>query len=307
MPRSVLLLVNRDKPDAVAATEEVRALITRHATLIREEAAKVSPPIADAGGADLIVVLGGDGTLLSQTRRCLDLGLPLLGVNLGKLGFLAEFDLPALREQAPRLFAGEPLPTREDFLVHAAVDSAVGQTVGQASRLPAAGTAAPQGRFSGAALNECVITAGAPFRVISMSMRIDGEPGPAVSGDGIIVSTPTGSTAYNVSAGGPIVAPGSGVVVITPIAAHSLSFRPIIVPASSRIEFTMTRVNTPRDGAGTMLVLDGQVSSPLSTGDTVTVTRDARIARFIRNPARSYWATLTEKMGWAAPPKLRSP
>lgn len=293
MGRAVLLLVNRDKPDAVAAAGEVRDLINRHGKLVRELPSVVGPPLtpADAAGANLIVVLGGDGTLLSQTRRCAELGLPLLGVNLGKLGFLAEFDLPSLREQAPRLFSDAALPIREDFLLHA----------------EAAGPRDGRARFAGSALNECVITAGAPFRMIALSMRIDGEEGPTVSGDGLIVSTPTGSTAYNVSAGGPIAAPSAAVAVITPIAAHSLSFRPIVVPSGARIEMTMRRVNPARDGTGTMLVLDGQVSSPLAEGDVVTITRDLRVARFVRNPARSYWATLTEKMGWAAPPKLRSP
>lgn len=289
MPRSVLLLVNRDKPDAAGAAAEVRALISRHGRLAGELEALVGPPPPEVSGAELIVVLGGDGTLLSQTRRFADFGLPLLGVNLGKLGFLAEFDLRALREQAPALFADGPLPIREDFLLRAEVARP--------------GAARPV--FAASALNECVITAGAPFRMISLAMRIDGQDGPTVSGDGIILSTPAGSTAYNVSAGGPIVAPDAQSVVITPIAAHSLSFRPIVVPSASRVELTMLRVNTPRDGTGTMLVLDGQVGAPLDVGDRVAVARDTRVARFVRNPQRSYWATLTEKMGWATPPKLR--
>lgn len=290
MGRSVLLLVNREKPDAVAAVEEVRRLISAHGRLAAEVDAVVGAPLKEGSGADVVVVLGGDGSLLSQTRRCAALGLPLLGVNLGKLGFLAEFDLKALREQAPTLFGSGPLPIREDFLLHAEVARN--------------GRADPV--LSSAALNECVITAGPPFRMISLSMRIDGEEGPTVSGDGLIVSTPTGSTAYNVSAGGPIVAPSAGAMVITPIAAHSLSFRPIVVPASARIELTMLRVNTPRDGLGTILVLDGQVGAPLAAGDRISIARDARTAKFVRNLSRSYWSTLTEKMGWAAPPKLRS-
>jgi NAD+ kinase len=287
--RSVLLLVNRDKPDAVAAAAEVRALIAAHARLAGELEATHGPPPPQTDGADLIVALGGDGTLLSQARRFADLALPLLGVNLGKLGFLAEFDLPSLRAQAPALFSGAPLPIREDFLLRADIAPAQGPP-----------------RYAGSALNECVITAGAPFRMITLSMMIDGEQGPTVSGDGMIVSTPAGSTAYNVAAGGPIVAPSAPAIAITPIAAHSLSFRPIVVPATSRIELTMLRVNAPGDAHGTTLVLDGQLASPLRIGERVLIARDARTARFVRNPARSYWATLTEKMGWAVPPKLRT-
>jgi NAD+ kinase len=138
-------------------------------------------------------------------------------------------------------------------------------------------------------------------------MRINSEDGPTVSGDGLIVSTPTGSTAYNVAAGGPIVAPDVPALVITPIAAHSLSFRPIVVSADARIELTMLRVN--RGGtfasAGTMLVLDGQVGAPLSEGDRVVVSLDSRPVRFVRNPRGGYWNTLTEKMRWAEAPRTR--
>jgi NAD+ kinase len=141
-------------------------------------------------------------------------------------------------------------------------------------------------------------------------MRINDEKGPTVNGDGMIVSTPTGSTAYNVSAGGPIVSPDVDALVITPIAAHSLSFRPIVVGAASRIELIMNRVNSSgADGggcAGTTLVLDGQVVCPLAEGDRVVLGLDPRPVRFVRNPRGGYWTTLTEKMHWAAPPRLRN-
>lgn len=292
MPRNVLLLVNREKPDAAAAAPEVVALIERHGRLVAEIAAAPSDPLTDSRGADLIVVLGGDGTLLSQTRRCADLNIPLLGVNLGKLGFLAEFDLPSLREQAATVFSQTPLPTREIHMLRAEV-------FGAGERSP---------RFSNRGLNECVVTAGPPYRMISISMRINGEAGPTVSGDGMIVSTPTGSTAYNVSAGGPIVSPDVDALVITPIAAHSLSFRPIVVGAASRIELDINRVNsgaTP-GSPGTTLVLDGQVISPLAERDRIVLGLDPRPVRFARNPRGRYWATLTEKMHWAAPPRLRN-
>ncbi len=286
----MLLLVNVDKPDARAAAVEVRQLIEKHARFVGEMSAKVGEPL-NGVHADLIVVLGGDGTLLSQSRRCAGLHVPLLGVNFGKLGFLAEFDMQSLREQAEFLFGDAELPERTVGLLEAEIF--------------AAGQTSP--RFTGSALNECVITAGPPFRTIGMSMRINNEDGPTVSGDGLIVSTPTGSTAYNVAAGGPIVAPDVPALVITPIAAHSLSFRPIVVSADARIELTMLRVN--RGGtfasAGTMLVLDGQVGAPLSEGDRVVVMLDARPVRFVRNPKGGYWKTLTEKMRWAEAPRTR--
>jgi NAD+ kinase len=293
VPRSALLLVNPDKPDAAVALPEVRRLLTRRCQLAGELAAVSGPPLtpAQSHGADLIVVLGGDGTLLSQTRRCIGLGLPLLGVNFGKLGFLAEFDLQSLRDQADALCSEAPLPLREVWLLRAEVRSPDGTL-----------------RFANIALNECVITAGPPYRMISLSLRINGEEGPTVSGDGMIISTPTGSTAYNVSAGGPIVGPGVDAMTITPIAAHSLAFRPIVIGAGSRVELLMRRVNAgPGDGQGqgTTLVLDGQVSTPLAAGDRITLTRDARPVHFVRNPLGGYWRTLIDKLHWAAAPRLR--
>ncbi len=289
MPRSVLLLVNRDKPDALAAAVEVRGLIERYGRLAAELPAELGNPVADIRGADLIVVLGGDGTLLSQSRRFAGLGLPLLGINLGKLGFLAEFDVPAIRSQAAALFGGREAPTRDVYLLRAAVRSA--------------GEHHP--RFDDVALNEALVTAGSPFRMISIGLSIDHVRGPTVGGDGIIVSSPTGSTAYNVSAGGPIVAPDVEAMIITPIAAHSLSFRPIVVGARSSIELELLAGNTGDGGQGTTLVLDGQVSVPLKKGDLVEVRRDDRPVSFVTNPQGGYWRTLIEKMQWAAPPRLR--
>jgi NAD+ kinase len=239
------------------------------------------------------VVLGGDGTLISQSRRAANLKIPILGVNLGKLGFLAEYDLHSLREQAPYVFSDAELPTREVHMMRAEIFS-------RNESKP---------RFRDAALNECVVTAGPPYRMIALSMRIGQQDGPSVTGDGLIVSTPTGSTAYNVSAGGPIVAPDVDALVITPIAAHSLAFRPVVVPATARIELTMTRVNRVSDGPqqfGTSLTLDGQISTPLYELDRVVLTRDERPIKFVRNPLGGYWNTLIDKMHWAAPPKLRT-
>lgn len=292
--RSALLLVNRQKPDAELALPKVREVLGRHCRIVGELEATVGPPLTDAMGADLIVVLGGDGTLLSQTRRCIGLGLPLLGVNFGQLGFLAEFDLDSLRSQAQSLCAADGLPLRKVWLLRAEVYSAGART--------------GQPRFADIALNECVITAGPPYRMITLSLDINGEQGPTISGDGMIVSTPTGSTAYNVSAGGPIVGPGVDAMTITPIAAHSLAFRPIVVGADSRVELVLRRVNAAKvDGEtiGTTLVFDGQVSTSLAAGDRIVLMRDTRPVHFVRNPQGGYWRTLIHKLHWAAAPRLR--
>lgn len=294
MPRRVLLLVNRAKPDVLAAVDEVRATISRHGSVVAEADASSDAPItaAQASGADLIVVLGGDGTLLSQSRRCVDLGLPMLGVNLGKLGFMAEFDLATLRDQAASLFGEARLDIQSRPLIQTEVHGSESVC-----------------RFRGLALNDCVVTAGPPYRMISIALRIDGQTGPVVDGDGLIVSTPIGSTAYNVSAGGSILSPDVDALAITPIAAHSLSFRPVVVKGSSTIELTLQRVNTPSPEqavAGTTLVLDGQVLVPLRLHDRVVMHQNGTPAQFVRNPRTTYWATLLNKMNWAAPLRGRT-
>lgn len=307
MSRGVILISNRDKPDVLAALDEVRRLIRASGGRIVADLDATDGPVESHPDAHLIVVLGGDGTLLAQSRRCVSLGLPMLGVNLGKLGFMAEFDVNSLREQAGALFGDRPLVLQDRPLLQVSV-----QARGQG-----------EARASGLALNDAVITAGPPFRMISLSLSIDGAAGPAVMGDGLIIATPTGSTAYNVSAGGAIVSPDVDALTITPIAAHSLAFRPIVVAGASTVEVTLNSVNvdarlerlaaslpaSERDevlvGAGTSLVLDGQSSVRLAREDVVRIRKHATPIRFVRNPRGSYWATLIEKMHWAAPPKVR--
>ncbi len=288
MARSVLVLFNRLKPDAVGALPALRSLLRGRAEVIAERDATDDSPLPP-GRADLAVVLGGDGTLLSAARRLAGTGVPLLGVNFGKLGFMAEYDMASLERRAARIFDHAPLPTRDLPLLRAEVF--------------AASQAAP--RASGLCLNEAVITAGPPFRMITLTLAIDGKPGPTLSGDGIIVCTPIGSTAYNVSAGGPIVAPGVDAATITPIAAHSLSFRPIVVPLTSTVEVSVEHPNTGPGGAGTTLVMDGQVQVPLRRDDRVVLTRDARSATFVTNPDGSFWSILSSKLNWAATPLAR--
>ncbi len=289
MGRRVVLVVNRKKPDADAAAREVASMIAAHGTVLAELDVSAPLPPSQPDGADLVVVLGGDGSILSQVRRFADTRLPILGVNLGKLGFMAEFDAESLRSQAAAMFGDAPLPTYELALLRV--------------RIVRPGVEGPV--LDEPALNEAVITAGPPYRLITLSFRIDDNPGPTLSSDGLIVSTPTGSTAYNVAAGGPIVAPSVDALVITPLAAQSLSFRPIVVPGESRVEVTVHRVNDAGHGLGTTLVVDGQLLAPLAPGDRVLVHRSERRVRFVRNPQTDYWSTLIDKLRWAAAPKVR--
>jgi NAD+ kinase len=288
MKRRVLLVVNRERPEAAASAADVAAIIKAHADLLAETPSDSDTLRDQASKADLVVVLGGDGSILGVARRLAGLSVPLLGVNFGRLGFIAEFELHQLREQAPALFGTAPIASRELRLLAASVS---GTSTG-----------------GGVALNEAVITAGAPFRVIKLAITIDGTPGPTFQGDGLIVSAPTGSTAYNMSAGGPIVSPAVDAMILTPIAPHSLSFRPLVVPGSCSIELNVLRANDDSSTApsGTTLILDGQVMSPLRTGSIVKIERSAQSVRFAINPRHDFWSALTTKLRWAEPPRLRT-
>jgi NAD+ kinase len=244
-------------------------------------------PIPSSCGADLIVVLGGDGTLLGAARRCVDLCLPMLGVNFGKLGFLAEFDLPTLRSLHPAIFGEGELRMRPMEMLSVTVHDN-GREV-----------------FHSKALNECAVIAGPPFRMIQLSLRIDGESGPVLHGDGVIIATPIGSTAYNLSAGGPIVSPRVHALVMTPIAPHNLAFRPIVVSGDATIEVMALRVNRDESGAGTTLALDGQIQHGLNGGERIVIRWHDHAVRLVTHGQKGYWALLSEKMRWAAGPRLR--
>jgi NAD+ kinase len=279
---TVLLVADPRREGVPPLLEEVRRIVAAHGFASRELEPHHDPLPADIDAA-LAIVLGGDGTLLGQARRLADRGVPLVGVNVGRLGFLAEFDLPALERHAAAIFAGRA-SVRERLLLRAELVRADGGA-----------------EYAGIALNDVVIAAGPPFRMIEIALRLDGREGPDLLGDGAIVSTPVGSTAYNVSAGGPIVDPELEAIVITPNAAHSLAFRPIVAPASLQVDMHVRRANE-----GTTLVLDGVPARPLRVGDVVRVRRHDRDARLVANPDHDYWRTLMGKMRWAAPPEYRS-
>lgn len=282
-PRTTLLVVNRNKPDADHAADELRSLIKSHGTLAGEIDSAETKTVEQLPAADLIVVLGGDGTLLGEGRRFAGVCAQILGVNVGKLGFLAEFDVQAVRAQARTLFGGGELVTREVPLLDVWVERKSGERV-----------------HLGRAMNEAVVTAGEPYRVIELAVAIDGIDGPVVRGDGLIVSTALGSTAYNVSAGGPIVHPEVGAMVITPIAAHSLAFRPIVVPGTTTVELRTIQIN-----AATTLVLDGQIMERLGEGDRVQIRRADECIQLVVNEGVNYWDTLVGKLHWAKQPTSR--
>ncbi len=293
MTRRVLVVVNRSKPQVVKAVERVRALIEKHAEFVADCDA-FDEHMPDVSKVDLILVLGGDGTLLAQARRFVSTGLPLIGVNMGTLGFLAEFDLSAFEQQAHSLLSQKSaLSVHDRMLIDVSVFT----------------NDSHQPDFTEVALNDAVITAGPPYRMIELALSIDATLATHIHGDGVIVSTPVGSTGYAVSAGGAIVSPDLQAMSITPIAAHSLAFRPLVVSGDSTIDIRVCHANQLRkrdglpDGAlGTTLVLDGQRLHPLKAGHRISLKRHPKPVRLVRNPEGSYWETLVRKMHWGLAP-----
>jgi NAD+ kinase len=223
--------------------------------------------------ADLIVVLGGDGTLLSMARLVGDLGVPILGVNLGSLGFLTATTLEEMFPALESVFAGE-IELEERTMLTARV-------IRRGERL------APY-----VALNDVVITKSAMSRIIDLSVSVEGRFATAYRADGLIISTPTGSTAYSLSAGGPILFPTLAAVVLTPICSHTLTNRPIVLAANQRIDVTLL---TDQDVA---LTLDGQVGFALREHDTVEVGPARAPIRLVRFPQKDFFSVLRAKLKW---------
>lgn len=231
--------------------------------------------------ADFALVFGGDGTILSAARDLGEADVPVIGINVGKLGFLAEFSISELEELFDRIMEGE---------------------FGVEKRMILCCSAVRDGReiFHSTAINDMVIAAGSPFNMIELKIAVQGDSLTGCTSDGVIISTPTGSTAYNLSAGGPILSAGLNAVVISPLCPHTLSFRPIVISADSEVEVQMIRGNE-----GTSLILDGQVSHKLLASDVVKLKKHQGSFLVVNNPLRTKWDTLAGKLSWAEKPKYR--
>jgi NAD+ kinase len=227
---------------------------------------------------DLVLVLGGDGTLLGMADRIAQAGadIPILGVNFGSLGFLTEITLDEL------------YPSLEAALAGAA---AIEHRLMLAARTTRA-TAPPVDRL---VLNDVVITKGALSRIIELAVWVDDQFVTHVRADGLIVASPTGSTAYNLAAGGPIVHPAVDAIVLTPIAPHTLTNRPVVIPAASVIRLEPHVEASPSE---VFVTFDGQTGFTMGRGDSVTISRAERPLRLIKASARSYFEVIQQKLKW---------
>ncbi len=222
---------------------------------------------------DAIIVFGGDGTLLAVARLIRDSGTPILGVNLGSLGFLTEVTLDELFPALDRLLLGEHT-IDERCMLKIAVRSIDGSVMIYD------------------ALNDAVINKGALARIVSIDAFIDEDFITNFLSDGLIIATPTGSTAYSLSAGGPIVFPSLDSVVMTPICPHTLTNRPLVIPAKSDIRLVL------KWGDDVMLTVDGQVGKILRAGDEIVCTRSDYQIKLIQPAHKSFFDVLREKLKW---------
>jgi NAD+ kinase len=265
--------------DLVAWLQErsVGACIDEHTAALVEVADRVACHVATsrevAATADVLVVLGGDGTLLAASHL-VDRPVPVLGVNFGSLGFLTEITMPELYPTLEGVLRGE-YKFEERRMLRARVQQR------------------DTAETTGDVLNDVVVTKAALSRIIEFDVAIDGLFVSAFRADGLIVSSPTGSTAYNLAAGGPILHPTLDAVVLTPICPHMLSNRPLVVSDRSSIE---VRLRAGRE-SDAHLTLDGQRGFPLRGGDVVTVTRSPRTIRLVK-AQRDFFEVLRTKLKW---------
>jgi NAD+ kinase len=243
------------------------------------EIAKAGELLTGPEGLGGLVTLGGDGTLLRGARFLAGAPVPILGVNLGRLGFLTSCGLDDMEEAIRHFACGE---------YHAEARMAL---EGRAHDLDDAM------RRRWYALNDIVLHKGGFARVVRLEVFSNGEEVGAYTADGIIVSSPTGSTAYSLSAGGPIVHPSVESIVLTPISPHSLALRPLVLPPTAEIAVYV------EDGPEELLVtVDGQVGTTFGTGDTLHVRRAGRSVVIVRFPGTTYFGRLRRKLGWGSVP-----
>jgi len=228
---------------------------------------------------DLLIVLGGDGTILRAVRELKDFDIPILSVNWGNVGFMAEIQMDEADDLIPKLVNGEGV-LEERGLLHVSAKRNGTQV------------------YDGHALNEAVISQGTIARLVNLKTTVNGEELVNYHADGLIISTPTGSTAYSLAAGGPLVYPTISATILSPINPYSFSQKPIVIPGESKVEIEIeTKPNKYHD-VEVVLTIDGQVYVPLEGGDRVEAFVHPDTVKFLRRKQDTFFATLRKKLKW---------
>jgi NAD+ kinase len=279
----VAILAKHQEPRAVEAARQVQDWLLERGHDVRMDAlsaadpdgATVQPRAGLADGAELAIVLGGDGTLLLASRLFSPKAVPIFGVNMGRLGFLTDTDAERLWGVLPRVLAGE-YRLEERMMLS-------GEVLREGQRV-----AGPL-----VALNDLVVNKGALAQVVRVETRVDGRFVSSYLADGIIAATPTGSTAYGLAVGGPIVVPEAEVILVAPICPHILTNRPLILPADVELEVKLAEAR-----GEVYLTIDGQEGCPMQAGDLLRVWRSPHRARIVHAESTDFFGILRTKLGW---------
>ena len=231
-----------------------------------------------AAASDLIVVFGGDGTMLRAARAVCGHDIPILGINIGGLGYLTEVNLNEMTDAMERILKSD-FRTEQRMML----DIAITRRGDQAGE--------------GTVLNEVVINRDNLSRIVELETAVNGRHLATFKADGLIIATPTGSTAYSLSAGGPIIFPEQNAMILNPICAHTLTNRPVVLPEDVAVQVVLW---TKEQGA--TLTLDGQVSYTLASGDTISVRKSSYVTTLVASPHRDYLEILRTKLGWGGLP-----
>lgn len=269
----VFLVANSRKPAASEVFNRLSKLLHDRGLLI---GASLDGRLEDIGQArpDYVLVLGGDGTILSVSQTLGWRQVPIVGVNLGKLGYLAAFSVAEFEEYFGRIFSDRSLITRRMML-----DVSIAEPDGK--------------KFDGVAVNDCVIRVGAPFRTIGLTLEVDEQTVTRIVADGLIIATPTGSTAHNMACGGPIIQPDVDAIILTPNAPHSLSHCPVVLGPQAQVKITLLE-----SSEGAAIVLDGRVVGPIPGGTILRLRQSSAMFQLVHHPNRKSWDTLIMKLKW---------
>lgn len=279
--KGVIVTSSRYKPEAHDLARELSELFAASGARVVLDLDGEDSLATTAAGMNLVVSVGGDGTLLATARRLGGQPTPVIGVNLGKLGFLAEFGA----DEALAYARGEVVP---DWPLH---PKGMLRT-----KLRRAGAEVPQG--SSLALNDVLLSQGVMSRLVDVRMRVDGAYATEYRADGLVVSTPVGSTAYSLSLGGPILSQSLRALVVTPIAPHSLTNRPIVLPAESVIGLEL--ISSPKGEVA--MVIDGQERVDLEAGDSIEITSAPTAVMLVATGRRTSFDLLRHKLHWGYGP-----
>jgi len=270
----VAIIRNPDKAGAEATMASAVRTMSRRAKVVATGVLAEAENLLAQATPDRVIVLGGDGSILAVAQALGDKQVPIVGVNFGKLGYLAEFSVEDMDLHLEAIL-NDPTVVSRRMMLESLITRDKGETI------------------SGTAVNDCVVHAGPPYRMIELVISIDGHPLTRVSGDGLVLATPSGSTAHNMAVGGPIIQSDVQAIALSPISPHSLTHQPLVVSGDSQIDVLVGQAN-----AGTTVVIDGQISRPLSTGDRLTARRAKRDFLLVHNPSQPRWYTLTKKIKW---------